>query len=329
MLLDGGAAWWGEPVLDEQGHHRVVEVPGDRLSIVTVETRDELVGWVTAAAPELGTKLAGHEDEVQVMFTAALARARETWPQLTVPTESLVMAMARGVRESEQPLEALGELEVADLLLAQACATGSAEALAAFTATCGPAITGSLRTMGLADDVIADVTQDVTTKLFVSGDGPPKIATYSGRALLRSWVRTIATRAAVDRLRKPQADSAPDEMLYALPDAGGGPELDHFRARYASEFKEAFEAALASLEVRERNVLRHHFIDTLPFEDIGALYGVHKTTAFRWVEAARDKLSKRTRNHFQERVQLPPPDVESVLRMLQSNIDLSLSRVLS
>lgn len=30
--------------------------------------------------------------------------------------------------------------------------------------------------------------------------------------------------------------------------------------------------------------------------------GVHKTTAFRWVEAARDKLSKRTRNHFQERV---------------------------
>ncbi len=327
MLLDGDAAGWRELVLDEQRHHRVVEVLGDRLRIVTVDAGDELTTWVKVAAPELEAKLAGHWDEVQVMWAAALARARETWPQLTVSTETMVTAMARAVRDSEKPLAALGELEVADLLLAQACASGSAEAIAAFTTTCGPAIAGSLRTMGLADDVIADVTQEVTTKLFVGS--PPKIATYSGRALLRSWARTIATRAAVDRMRKSQPESAPDEMLYALPDAGGGPELDHFRARYASEFKEAFEAALASLEVRERNLLRHHFIDTLPFEDIGALYGVHKTTAFRWVETARDKLSKRTRNHFQERVQLPPPDVESVLRMLQSQIDLSLSRVLS
>lgn len=208
-------------MLDEQRHHRVVEVLGDRLWRVTVDAGDELATWVTVAAPELEAKLAGHWDEVQVMWAAALARARATWPQLTVSTETMVTAMARAVRDSERPLAALGELEVADLLLAQACASGSAEAIAAFTTTCGPAIAGSLRTMGLADDVIADVTQEVTTKLFVGS--PPKIATYSGRALLRSWARTIATRAAVDRMRKSQPESAPDEMLYALPDAGGGP----------------------------------------------------------------------------------------------------------
>lgn len=247
------------------------------------------------------------------------ARGQAAWPELAVDRDAYAAIAERALRDDPS-----AELAAEDLYLAQACVTGAAAALAAFDTTCGPTIHHSLRAMGLRDDVIADITQDVRAKLFVDG----KVASYSGRAALKSWVRTIATRAAVDRLRKPASETASDEMLAALPDAAAGPELDHFRTRYQNEFKEAFEAALGSLEVRERNVLRHHFIDRLAFEDIGALYGVHKTTAFRWLEDARDKLSKRTKNHFQDRVKLSPSEMESVLRLLQSNIDLSLSRVL-
>ena len=251
---------------------------------------------------------------------ALFERGKAAHPQFAVSRDAFAAVVARALADDPG-----AELAAEDLYLAQACAAGLPGALAAFDAACGPAILHSLRAMGLRDDAIADITQDVRTKLFVQNG---KIGSYSGRASLKSWVRTIATRAAVDRLRKPSNEAVSDEILAAIPDAAPGPELDHFRARYQAEFKDAFEAALASLEVRERNVLRHHFIDRLAFEDIGALYGVHKTTAFRWLEDAREKLSKRTKNHFQERVQLGPSEMESVLRLLQSNIDLSLSRVL-
>ena len=182
--------------------------------------------------------------------------------------------------------------------------------------------------MNLAADAIDDVLHEVRTKLFV-GDGAPRIATYSGRAALASWVRTIATRVAIDRLREHEAGPGDSGVLDALPDVSDGPELAHFRATYHVELKAAFEEALATLEVRERNLLRQHFVDNLTLDDIGALYGVHKTTAFRWLEAARTALSKRTRACFQQRVKALPEELDSILRLLQSHVDLSLSRVLA
>jgi RNA polymerase sigma-70 factor (ECF subfamily) len=141
-------------------------------------------------------------------------------------------------------------------------------------------------------------------------------------------VRTIATRIAIDRLRGKRAEPVETEALERLPDSADSPELAHFRRTYHTEFKAAFEAALASLEVRERNVLRHHFVDGLTTDEIGALYDVHKTTAFRWLDGAREKLSKRTRAEFQQRVTALPQELDSILRLVQSQLDLSLSRVL-
>jgi RNA polymerase sigma-70 factor, ECF subfamily len=120
----------------------------------------------------------------------------------------------------------------------------------------------------------------------------------------------------------------PDEAFEGFPDHAASPELEHFRRAYRAEFKAAFEAALASLEVRERNVLRQTFVDGLSTEQIGVLYDVHKTTAFRWLDAARDKLNKRTRNEFLQRVKVMPAELEAILRLVQSQLDLSLSRVL-
>ena len=261
-------------------------------------------------------------------IAAALVRARAAWPQLRVSDDAMHAAIERALRDAPDAIAAINELAVEDLYLAQACASGSSPALLAFAELCDPALVGSLRSMGLAADLVDELVQEVRTKLFVAADGPPKIATYSGRAALKSWVRTIATRAAVDRMRRKDLHTGDDAVLEAVPDVADGPELAHFRVTYHAEFKEAFEEALATLDVRERNVLRHHYVDGLTVEEIGALYGVHKTTAFRWVDAARVALSKRTRSAFQQRVKALPGDIESILRLLQSQIDLSLSRVL-
>ena len=264
---------------------------------------------------------------LDVALAGALERGRVAWPQLVVDDEAFVLAIARGIREAPEPVLAISELALEDLYLAQACATGAQLALEAFATTCAPTLAGSLRQMGLAGHVIDELTQEVHAKLFVGT--PPRIATYTGRAALRSWVRTVATRAAVDRLRKPDTVALEDELVDRLSDPGRGPDLEYFRATYRLEFKQAFEEALATLDVRERNLLRHHFVDELTTEQIGTLYGVHKTTAFRWLEAARTALSKRTRTGFQQRLKLLPTELDSILAMLQSQIDLSLSRVLA
>jgi RNA polymerase sigma-70 factor (ECF subfamily) len=88
-------------------------------------------------------------------------------------------------------------------------------------------------------------------------------------------------------------------------------------------------AALTDRLVQAAPELAAGLVDGLTVEEIGALYGVHKTTAFRWVEAARTSLSRRTRSAFQQRVKVRPADLESILQLLQSQIDLSLSRVLA
>jgi RNA polymerase sigma-70 factor (ECF subfamily) len=282
------------------------------------------VGWLVRGAPETASVAPAVLDAA---LASAFERARAAWPQLAVDDETFVLAIARGIREAPDPVLAMSELALEDLYLAQACATGAPLALEAFTTTCAPTLAGSLRQMGLAGHVIEELTQEVHAKLFVGA--PPRIATYTGRAALRSWVRTVATRAAVDRLRKPDTVALEDELVDRLSDPGRGPDLEYFRATYRLEFKQAFEEALATLDVRERNLLRHHFVDELTTEQIGTLYGVHKTTAFRWLEAARTALSKRTRAGFQQRLKLLPTELDSILAMLQSQIDLSLSRVLA
>ena len=254
-----------------------------------------------------------------------MARGRAAWPALTVDDDRLAAAIVTAVNGTDDAEAALAALAADDLYLAQACALGAPAALAAFTAMCDGPVKASLAQMGLAPDTVDEVMQLMRAKLFAS---PPRIATYSGRASLRSWVRTVATRIAVDRARS-QAPAAEPDVLERLPDLQADPELAHFRARYHEELKISFEAALATLDVRQHNVLRHHFVDGLTVEAIGALYGVHKTTAFRWLEAARTALTKRTRAGFQQRVKALPSELESILRVLQSHIDLSLSRVLA
>jgi RNA polymerase sigma-70 factor (ECF subfamily) len=141
--------------------------------------------------------------------------------------------------------------------------------------------------------------------------------------------RTVATRAAVSRLRKKPQAHVDDEVLAALPTPDDGPEEQHFRAKYKVELKAAFEEAMASLTPQQRNVLRHHYVDSLSIDEIGALYGVHRTTAFRWPETARATLAKRTQAGFAKRVRASPSEMQSIVRLLQSNIELSLQRVLS
>ena len=95
---------------------------------------------------------------------------------------------------------------------------------------------------------------------------------------------------------------------------------------YSSEFKAAFGEALGGLGAREQTLLRYHHVDGLNIDEIGAIYRVHRVTAFRWLEKAKELLVKSTLEKLRARLKLDPGELDSVLRMIRSQIHLSLVR---
>lgn len=88
-------------------------------------------------------------------------------------------------------------------------------------------------------------------------------------------------------------------------------------------------AALASLSEELRALLRYSLLDGWNVDRIGALYGVHRATAARRVAVARDQLADAIRKDLSSRLSIPVDEVDSVVRLVQSRIDVSLSRILS
>ena len=65
-------------------------------------------------------------------------------------------------------------------------------------------------------------------------------------------------------------------------------EIRHLKTLYRGEFREAFQHALASLSVRDRNMLRQHYVDGLAMEQLGAMYQVHRITIVRRMKEESD-----------------------------------------
>ena len=120
-----------------------------------------------------------------------------------------------------------------------------------------------------------------------------------------------------------------DEILLDhWPSATPDPERKHMRTQYTGELKRAIREAFAALEVRQRNLLRQHILDELTIDDLARLYRVHRATCARWLADARADLGKNTRKRLIAALGVKSDDVDSVLRFLDSDIELSISRIL-
>jgi RNA polymerase sigma-70 factor (ECF subfamily) len=229
--------------------------------------------------------------------------------------------VAARVPASEDPAGALAAMRTADLYLACACARGDPAAVLVFDARFGPAIRAALGRMRLHTGVTDEALQVLRTRLFV-GDGEvaSKIADYSGRGDLASWARAVALRIALRLTRRPKGEVVADTTLAALPTPGGDLELEFLKKTYAAEFDVAVREAFAALEVRERLLLREYFGHGLTVNEIGDLHRVGKSTAARWVSAAREALVQGTRDQLMKRLSVGKPEVASILRLIESQL---------
>jgi RNA polymerase sigma-70 factor (ECF subfamily) len=106
------------------------------------------------------------------------------------------------------------------------------------------------------------------------------------------------------------------------------PLLASLKQRYRDEFRGAFTDAAAQLTDRERTLLRYRFLDDLSIDEIGVLYRVHRTTVARWIAAIRESLFEATRAKLMQQLQITDSDVDSVLRLIDSQLDISISAVM-
>lgn len=252
---------------------------------------------------------------------ALIDRCRAALPELAVEPEGFL----RYVHSHGH--HRLDDLHEEDLYLAFACLTGLSNALARFEQRYGEDLHRTL--CRLDKRVHEDAAQILRQRLFVGGaSSQPKIASYSGRGPLRRWLRVVAGRILLELVAKhePLAD---DWEVAELPVAGDDPEHAYLKARYRTEYKQAFEAALAALPDRPRTILAQYHVDGLTIDQLGALYGVHRVTASRWVNKAEDQLRQGVVDWLDRRFGLSPLELRSLTRLVRSNLSLSLTRVMS
>ena len=296
-------------------------------------TTPSLVRPFLDAAPAAVRPVLSAIAELDRRLWAIVAEGRATWPQLAVDATAVVAFVGRQAT-AELADAALDGLRPGDLYLACACALQAPGAIAAFDRDFMREVDIALARMRVGAPRLSDIKQLVRQRLFVGGGtaGQPtsagKIAEYGGRGDLRRWVRSVAVRTCLNELRRGKREVLvdDDQLIAQHAIASDDPELEYMKRTYANEFRVAFGEALGQLGAREQTLLRYHHVDGLNIDEIGAIYRIHRVTAFRWLEKAKELLVRATLDTLRARLKLPASELDSVLRMIRSQIHLSLVR---
>jgi RNA polymerase sigma-70 factor, ECF subfamily len=218
-----------------------------------------------------------------------------------------------------------------ELYLTCACAGGDSSAIAAFERTYFAEIDLAVRRLRSNNaPAVDEIRQLVRHKLFVSEPGEkPTIARYSGRGDLRGWFRVTVGRLVLNlQTRRSPETPFEDRLLAHLLGVDDPSQIDFPKESYKNEFRAAFPQAFARLSAREQSLLRYSFGEDLTVEMIGKIYGVHKTTAARWVVRAQEALLTTLQSIIVTRLGITDEEYASVLQRVRDSLELSLERVL-
>jgi RNA polymerase sigma-70 factor (ECF subfamily) len=281
-----------------------------------------------AARHDEATRYAG---ALSARLDAMIATARTEWPDAVVDEARFLTLLAERLPPELALSDGVEAIRGSDLWIACGCAAGDSRSLAAFDRAFGAEVTGAVRRIGNAQVSADDVAQQVREKLFVgtSEGGRPKILDYKGTGSLRAWLRVTAARVGLNlATRGPKEKPTDDEWFTRVVADDEHPEIAHLKAKYRAEFRSALEAAVGALEPKERNVLAYSFGQRLSIDQIGGIYGVHRATAARWVQAAQERLVEETRAAMMRRLGANEADIDSIVHLIASRFDASLGGIL-
>ncbi len=253
---------------------------------------------------------------------ARIEAGRAAWPGVALDELVFVRHLGGLAKESLPPRS-----HAADLWIACACATGVAGAAVAFERAYRPVIE---RAVARVDRHSVDEgTQAVLVSLLVPDPGErPRIAEYGGRAALKTWLATVAANATL-RLHR-RRDDQPHETLSGLAEeiANAEPELALAKFRHRADLEAALRDALGNLDARQRMLLRARHVKGWRLERLATMYRVSRATAARMVTAAHEALREETKRLLRERLKLSRSEMESLVQLLQSQLEVSLVKLL-
>jgi len=281
----------------------------------------------SADGPDRRTGTMGRDQDIagsDSLWQGAVARAREAHPDVR-GDEAGFAAHAGAAREKGARAEHLGEL-----FLAWAAGRGDAAALRQLERLIAPDVEAAARRVDRSPAFIDEVRQALRVRLLVADAerGRVRIDEYAGRGPLGAWIEVAALRVALNLKRGAAPATASPDVLAELVGDEADPELRHMKTLYRAEFREALAAALSALPGRQRAVLRLSYVDGLKLAQLARLYQVHESTASRWVSQAAAQVAEDARRRLVERLALSPSSLDSVTRMVLSNLDLSIARIL-
>jgi RNA polymerase sigma-70 factor (ECF subfamily) len=86
---------------------------------------------------------------------------------------------------------------------------------------------------------------------------------------------------------------------------------------------------VTELSVRDRGLLRLHFVQSCSIDTIGRMYGVHRATAARWIVRTRKLVASRVRRRLQQELgEENESDITSMIAALRSDMGLSITGLL-
>lgn len=255
--------------------------------------------------------------------------ASATWPAWPGADGA---AFARFVGElAAREAVPLESLRGGDLWLAFHAGQGIGPAVAALDAACFSDLGSVLRARRAEPAQVDEVVQRLRHRLLVAEPGErTRILTYAGRGDLRAWVRVAAVRDWLNMKREtPRHEASVDPEDALVNEASSDLELELLKGKYRDLFRRVFLEAVDALAPSTRLLLKLHYLDRLSMDEVGKVLGVHRLTVLRRLERARQELSEGTKERLESELRLTPPDVESLLRLIQSRLDVSLQQALA
>jgi RNA polymerase sigma-70 factor, ECF subfamily len=145
---------------------------------------------------------------------------------------------------------------------------------------------------------------------------------------LKPWLRAVALRTALNDARASVgAREVPLEeaLCNALAATEADPELRYMKEHYRAEMLAALRAAVAALPARTRSLLQQYYLDGVGLRALATMRRLHVSNVSRSLAKAREALMSATLDELAGRLRIDPTELESVLRLVQSGLDASLS----
>jgi RNA polymerase sigma-70 factor, ECF subfamily len=262
--------------------------------------------------------------ENSISADQAFEIGRSTWPGIELPRETFMAFAAARANTWKGNAE-----RAADLYLACACVEKVPAAVAEFLSTFGERIPLYLKRLARNSDVVAEVRQILVTRCIVGdAEHPPALTGYSATGSLEGWLRATAVREALALNRQSDRSTGDVEAALEAQVPWVDREISLFKQIYREPVTRAFAAACSKIDAQDRAVLRLHYVEGVTTAGLATMLGVSRATLIRRLASAREALVRCVKAELRNAAGVADQDFDSVLRLVQSQLDLRLSMIL-